>query len=270
MSRNKIITRGALKGTCNICGEFGKLTEDHIPPKGSIRIRAVEMFDIISVLGMDKQEKGRISQNGVKYRTICSTCNNDRLGIQYDPDFNKFNQSVGTILKSPLDLPEVMFVKGKPNKIARAIIGHLLAFELGGYNKGEKIIEFQEYFMDAELDLPEEVNIFYWPYPYKNQIIIKDASIMFDFFKEFSSFMLIKFFPISYMVTLTSLKKGRINLPNLVDHMPLDLDGEIEIPIYLQNIPHQRWPEAPTDDGAILYGERAMGAIPWKSKHKTS
>jgi hypothetical protein len=269
MSRDKITTRGPLEGICNICGEFGKLTEDHIPPKGSIRVTQVEMFDIISMLSMDKPKKGRVSQNGVKYRTICFQCNNDRLGLNYDPEFNEFNKFVGMLLKSSLELPEIINVKGKPNKIVRALIGHLLAFELDGYNKGEKIIQLQEYFLNEKLEFPKDINIYYWPYPYKNQIIIKDAGLCFDFFQDFTNFMLLKFFPMAYMVTLTDPKSNQINLPNLVKRLSLGLDDKVDIPIHLKKIPHQSWPEAPTDSGAVLYGTRAMGAIPRYPKHKS-
>jgi hypothetical protein len=70
-----IVTKGPKEGRCNICGEEGKLTEDHTPPKGCIKIKQVELHHIIQHLNAEQpQSKGRISQNGVKYRTLCARC----------------------------------------------------------------------------------------------------------------------------------------------------------------------------------------------------
>ena len=262
----KIMTRGPVIGQCNICGQHGKLTEDHIPPKGSIRIKAVEMFDIITMLGAEKLQKGRISQNGVKYRTLCASCNNERLGIHYDPEFNNFNNTVARYLKSSLILPDKIQIRGKPNRIARAIIGHLLAFELDGFTGDKTTTELQEYFLHEDKILPNDVNIYYWPYPYNDQVIIKDAAMIVDLFKGYLSFMLLKFFPMAYMVVLKTEKIAELRLACLNHYIPTGLDDEVDIPILLANTPRQRWPEAPDDDGAVMYGQRAMGAVPHKQK----
>jgi hypothetical protein len=91
MSKTKIATRGSKTGICNICGMHGKLTEDHTPPKGSIKIGQVELQHIVNYLSNEKPaSKGRLLQNGVKYRTLCSSCNNTYLGAKYDPAVIEF------------------------------------------------------------------------------------------------------------------------------------------------------------------------------------
>ena len=60
-----ISTKGPTHGICNICGATGKLTEDHTPPKGSIKITQVELFPILNHLNNINEkpiEKGRYLQ----------------------------------------------------------------------------------------------------------------------------------------------------------------------------------------------------------------
>lgn len=65
------LTLGPKTGECNICRSHGTLTEDHIPPKGAIRITQMEMLHLIQVLSApSSSSKGRLSQDGVKFRTL--------------------------------------------------------------------------------------------------------------------------------------------------------------------------------------------------------
>lgn len=116
----KYATRGPKAGHCNICGSHGQLTEDHIPPKGALRITQMEMVHLIQVLSAPgSMSRGRLSQDGVKFRTLCGRCNNDLLGSRYDPELIRLVNSVGTILKSSLQLPPRMNVPVVPQKVMR-------------------------------------------------------------------------------------------------------------------------------------------------------
>jgi len=69
---SRILTRGPKVGVCNICGTEVRLTEDHTPPKGCVRVTQVEMKGIVELLAAELPGKRRrVSQNGVKYRTLC-------------------------------------------------------------------------------------------------------------------------------------------------------------------------------------------------------
>ena len=85
---------------CNLCREVKALSWDHVPPKGGIDIGPVEMETVFEIMTGDRDKpKLSESQNGVKYRTICSDCNS-LLGREYDPTINDFAKSVGRYLKS--------------------------------------------------------------------------------------------------------------------------------------------------------------------------
>lgn len=70
---------------CNLCRETKDMSWDHVPPKGGVTLSAVKMETVFSLMAGDsEQAKFRESQNGMKYRTICSDCNS-YLGSEFDP-----------------------------------------------------------------------------------------------------------------------------------------------------------------------------------------
>ncbi|MHA1170293.1 MAG: hypothetical protein ACTSRU_20900, partial [Candidatus Hodarchaeales archaeon] len=119
--------REEIIGICKICLQEKELSEDHVPPQGGIVIEPIEIrnaFD--SVLKANLGRDYYISQNGVKFKTICKECNS-KLGRLYDKDLNEFSIGVGRYISSSLKTPEVIRYRTKPNSIIRAILGHLLA-----------------------------------------------------------------------------------------------------------------------------------------------
>ena len=110
-------------GHCNICDSYEKLTEDHVPPKGSTRITQVKMLSLSKALDVGAEEaKGRYSQNGVKFKSLCGTCNNKYLGLKYDPSLNYLSNEIIKYIESNLALPRILHIKVKPNLIARAVL----------------------------------------------------------------------------------------------------------------------------------------------------
>lgn len=128
----RVATKGSKKGMCNICGTFCTLTEDHVPPKGSIDPQKVGIKSLVQNVNPIDPKVVRLSQNGVKFRSLCSSCNNHRLGRKLDPALNAFSQSVARIIcnRSHLSLPSRVKVRLQPQRVARSIIGHLLAAEI--------------------------------------------------------------------------------------------------------------------------------------------
>ena len=117
-------------GPCNICGEVGSLTWDHVPPKGGIELEPVEIdraaAAYVSSLASEKPE---VSHDSLRFRTICAKCNS-LLGATYDPALNELARTVGRFLRTPLTLPAVVQVETRPTAVVRAVLGHLLAARL--------------------------------------------------------------------------------------------------------------------------------------------
>lgn len=240
-----IATRGPKDGRCNICGDIGPLTEDHTPPKGCIRVGHVEILHIVNQLSATKpQRNSRKSQNGVKYRTLCHRCNNSLLGANYDIAFIAFVNAVGDLLRSSLSLPPTMFVRGKPQKIMRAVLGHLCAQGVDRYLKGPDTEPLRDYFLDDSLPLPDWINVYYWAYPYQGQVLVRDCAYLDLVIEKPVLIWFMKFFPIAFLVTWSEPEEYIFDVPNLGNWRANAIDDEVELPVPLDKTVHQYWPEA--------------------------
>lgn len=256
-----IATRGPKTGQCNICGCRGKLTEDHTPPKGCIRVGEVEIRHIVERLEMSTQ-KGRRSQNGVKYRTLCSRCNNSLLGIEYDPSFINFVNDIATILRSPLTLPKSISVRAKPQRVMRALLGHVAAQGVDRYLKGGITEPLRDYFLQTSLPLPNQIEVYCWPFPYNEHIMARDCAYS-DLRKSGPvAIWVLKFFPVSFLVAIDKPVDYSFPGIELSQWRGEGIDDEHEVPIALENIPHPKWPELPTDHSFAMYGQEAIVSFP--------
>jgi hypothetical protein len=237
-------------GKCNICLNPFKLTYDHVPPRGSTEIKAVEQENIFNRL-TQKERRFNISQNGVKFRTLCSVCNNDKLGAKLDPILNDFSRSITLYLKSNLILPNYIEIETKPIVLIRAIIGHLLAAKINiDYSENENMM--REIVFNYNETIPKEINIFYWIFPYENTIIMRDFAMpaVRNKFQDIGIFSVLKFFPVAYLLTNLNEYEG---LPSLTSYSNFKFDERTKITINLKNVKKQDWPEN-IDRGNFLIG----------------
>jgi hypothetical protein len=77
-----------IEGNCHICGEYGKLSFEHIPPRAAFNERRVIAvnFEQALELGPDGIPKGPIQQSGMGSYTLCERCNNN-TGSWYGSKF---------------------------------------------------------------------------------------------------------------------------------------------------------------------------------------
>lgn len=258
-------TYGPGEGICNICGFYGRLTADHSPPKSCYRPTAVEVRHIVDVLGgaSDGAEpkKGRIHQGGLKFRTLCAACNNSYLGLRYDPALSIFTATIANFLRSSVVLPSSTIVRGNPQRIMRSVFGHIAAQGVNRYRKGPETEALRDWFMDESLPLPRGIRFYYWPFPHQGSVIFRDAGYM-EFSREPVVLWMMKFFPVAFVMSFESSPEPHFNFPRLSDYhefLPID----INLPLHLEGIPPRYWPEAPTDNSAIVYGKEALMTAPY-------
>ncbi len=254
-----IATRGPKNGICNICGETGPLTEDHTPPKGCIKVSQVELHHILEHLNKSKPSiKGRYSQNGIKYRTLCRRCNSELLGGKYDQEFINFVNKIGMYLKTELYIPSPLSIKTKPQKIMRSLLGHIAAQGVDRYLKGKITEPLKDYMQDSSLALPESLNIYFWPYPYKHHVMARDCAYTDLTIREPVALWFLKFFPVAFMVTIDEPDEYNFKIGCLSTYRELEIEQEVEVNIDFSNIPHPFWPEAPTKTSIVIYGQEAI------------
>ena len=73
MSRKKVI------GKCHLCGNYGELSFEHIPPRKAFNEKPVIRVSLEQVIGLgpDMQLKGPLQQRGAGDYTLCGKCNSD-------------------------------------------------------------------------------------------------------------------------------------------------------------------------------------------------
>lgn len=82
-------------GYCHICGTYGKLSFEHIPPEGALNHGKAMVYTGDEVLKRYRGEKSKYQsqQRGMGKYTLCDNCNN-KTGSWYVPAYNTFAQAV--------------------------------------------------------------------------------------------------------------------------------------------------------------------------------
>ncbi|MGE1198303.1 hypothetical protein ACQJ18_26825 [Priestia megaterium] len=244
---------------CNICLKEANLSWDHVPPKAGIKLTAVEQEPLMQYLSGDYEERTyKISQNGVKYRTLCPECN-AKLGSYYDISLNNFAKEIGQILKSRVAFPKIIKIKTKPSHLVRAICGHLLA--------AKNEIDFttfdtsmRDFVFNETKKVPDNYKIFYWLYPYSSTVVMRDTGIVNinKRVKKLGMINLLKYFPIAYMVT--DLKEYE-DLKELTSYCNEDINEEVYIPIDLSQLKEYSWPEIVNKDSILFTGQAVHSGV---------
>jgi hypothetical protein len=264
-----IETRGSKEGICNICGIYGPLTEDHTPPKGCKKPRAVEIHEIsVNLKAELPTSRGRISENGVKYRTLCKSCNNTLLGAEYDPSFVNFVNELAMYLKTQIQMPPAITLKIKPQRVMRSLLGHIAAQGINRYEKGEITESFRNYLINPSQNLPDSLNIYCWPFPYQKHVMARDCVMGYltDKPMEPISIWFLKFFPVAFMVTINEPESCKFKLERLSNYRDLKIDDEIEITMDLKTIIHPYWPDVPNNNFMLMYGKEAITSFNKRKK----
>jgi len=257
---DKIFIKGPENGYCNICGSFGKLTRDHVPPKGCINICEVEFRTLIEHYS-EIYTKPKFSQNGINFKSLCNVCNNEKLGSRYDPSLIKMANDIGRYLKAEkeldLTIPSQTRITVQPQRVARAVVGHLLAF-----TNPKRLVKpplsspyhdlLREYFLNPQQSMPKELDIYYWVYPSNVQVLINFHSYSVDLFKHLIMGSLIKFFPIAFWAVRNTPKEVNLNVHKLLENKEIGLDDEVELDIKFHDLPRTEWPDTPDSNGAVL------------------
>jgi hypothetical protein len=249
---------------CNICGKHASLSWDHVPPRGGIEVTPVEQKTILQLFsGMDNEKSYSISQNGVKFRTICDYCNSTLLGSKYDPTLNEFALGVGRFLNTSLAMPPIVQYETRPNLLIRAVIGHLLAAK-GDFENTTIDQAFRNFILDESAAFPESLKIFYWVYPYPDTVVIRDVVMpsVRGNLGSWGCFSILKYFPVAYLVCDLAQYEG---LDDLTLHYDKNSAKAVSIPIKLQEVKNPHWPEIVDDTNFIIGGQSlhcALSATP--------
>lgn len=246
-------------GKCNICLQKKKLTWEHVVPQAALFYDDLVLKSIHQQIhGKQIDYRPRISQNGLKLRTVCKECNS-KLGRELDPALIDFLKTVKNFGESHRAFNPTISIRCQPNAIIRAVLGHLLAskyhLEFSEFDEIARKIIF-----DYEQPIPNNFNLFYWAYPYKNIAAYRDVIMLSQRgdFGAVSNFQILKCYPVSFLFTdtdkyenLLSLKSYNSESPEKVNHIPLNL--------FEKHAPN--WPESIGVDNIFVIGQAGASSI---------
>lgn len=255
--RTRVSTKGSTHGYCAICKESATLSRDHVPPRccGNIDTHILEF------LHSGKPTVSTQSQGGTHFRTICSKCNGDRLGLLYDPALGEMTNEVKfyaqKAYEGSISLPDTIQVKVQPQKIARSIIGHLMAAvatdEIKEPDCSSPVNQIlRNYFLNQDSPLPDEAEIYYWIYPGKKQTVLKHFAKQESFGGKLIFGSCLKFPPLGFCITHNSPELQHLGVRKLLKNKDLQLDQEVNININLYEVPPLDFPEKPGERGMVM------------------
>ncbi|RAM47956.1 MAG: hypothetical protein C6Y22_30525 [Hapalosiphonaceae cyanobacterium JJU2] len=226
---------------CNICQQEKELSDDHVPPKACPPAKNIVISKLLYEMIGERSFRKRNSQNGVTYKTICRDCNNG-LGTKYDWALGELSKKIESFVESNLILPDSFEVECHPNAIMRSVLGHLLAAKT---ETDEVVIDnlIRPCILDPSLPIHDDIDIFYWVYPYEKTIILRDFGMpaVRGNLQRSGFFNMIKFYPIAFLIThqLKSYEK-LLSLHQFNKLIPSD---KANIQINLRSVKSSTWPE---------------------------
>ena len=208
--------------------------------------------------------------------TICERCNNELLGRQYDPALHRMSRKVGQVLRvaKRCALPPRVPVSIKPQRVARAVVGHLLAAEEiapGVARRAPLLEEMRDFFLDETAELPKSLRLYWWPYRGHQRVtILRGVSVLFGFTQVSPPPTVIgdflKFFPLSFWLTSKMPQSIASQIADLeIDPRGLSMDDEEELSVatMASDTFASDWPEHPTGYQVLLMnGDACVVAEP--------
>lgn len=217
---------------CNICGKVMKLTWDHVPPKAiteGVAVNVNRLFD-----GVPKDDNCEAVYNkGIKFRSICSNCNNTLLGFN-DKCYLEFTRNINSLLNNESRPP--LFVEMQISKLCKAVLGHMLAAK-DSYDEYCIIDKSIREYLLAKISRPD-CKLYYWIYPYDTVNVLRDVSVVNtnNAIVPKGTISVIACFPVGFLLT-----DSDGYMPGLVDLISLITDNEedtVRIPVNIESAFH--------------------------------
>ncbi|WP_418056586.1 metal-binding protein [Pseudomonas shirazica] len=232
------------QGYCLICGSYGRLTWDHVPPQGSITITKVEQVHLTEVMGVDTVPiKGVKSPNGSKFKTICKSCNSNHLGVNDQEVARVYKELTRlvthhfTYANSPLNYVTLPF---DSIRFSRAMIGHILSATsvnecLRTPVETPYFTPLQKFVMGDDTAIEHTHDLYCWFYPHRHHLSAK----MFACWNHnnLCTISVLSFFPLAFSIT----EKGKGIYPSGATKVDLP-DDRLYVNLSSGHFPYSGFP----------------------------
>ncbi|MYN47636.1 hypothetical protein GTP23_21575 [Pseudoduganella sp. FT93W] len=269
-------------GFCVICGRFGELTRDHVPPRGCAQIANAVLSRLTMGAPGEGQPRNTIYiQGGLKFQTQCATCNNERLGLHFDPELKHFVDGMHVGMQAVarnVVLPRIIRLEANLHLVARSIIGHVLA----AHSANDTQIwrqdigaseSLRQYFLHPDRAFPEEWRLYCWPYLSRKQVILRHASWMDVSLSSPAQKTVyghvLKFLPFGFWLVHNQPMEFVIDALDITPRGAPDAARET-CSFDLRLAPHHLYPENPSGHRLMLFANEQSSVATPDAKTRTS
>lgn len=249
---------------CNICGRTRTLTFDHVPPKATLLSPNVYTSTALSAIPTPDKYMKRY-QSGIKYRSICQECNNERLGIN-DIELAKFTDSIAKELISPKS-EDTIVITTKINRVVRAICGHFVAMKMS-FDRNNLLDKQIRKILFYDNKMLERIKLYCWFYPFTTVCNARDITTIGKDSRDTHPKGMIGVmasFPLAFMISTKN--EAVCGLDDISQYMTSNIDEEIQVALHLNTstypgtrmLRHFYWPlniiNGPFSAAAVIGGK---------------
>lgn len=201
---------------------------------------------------------GRQFRSGLKFRTLCKSCNNG-LGGREDKAIADFFARVRNIAESPLILSELIRVPAKPNLIYRGLLAHLVSANDNGVPSAFDL-EARNIFFGKQSMRTGSWSLFYWIYTGPDVFVMRNAYYTLWHPKvEVIPIQIIKIYPLAFMF----IQRARFGgFPNVLSFTRNRDEEEFSLPIFTRIRNRMtKWPIVVSPKNLIMMAGNTAGFI---------
>lgn len=247
---------------CNICEQKGTLTDDHIPPRCCGNSKAIVARRIYAEQLVARQVDAK-SADGLKWRTLCRTCNGDRLG-RWDPALGDLASKVMAFISGGPNDPATFQIEFRGGAVLRSILGHTLAAkqQIDAVPIDKKL---RDYLM-GRAPLDPNIGVYWWLYPFLPTVVARDftwVEVEGVGGKSPGLATVIKFLPLAFLIVdeNASANFDSTKLWPLGPYVALDDDAVVTQAINRMGLVNPGWPERPMGNHLVLGGKTYTDAV---------
>ena len=152
------------EGNCRLCTQFAQLTYEHVPPRASFnrntRFQSIPFIDYLEEPNpFEYKPKAKIEQGGVRYYSLCRTCNNF-LGRKYVKDYQLYsNAFIELAQKTQFNIFEIQMHDFNALNVLKQIVSMFFSINNESFSKNNR--QLAEFVLNPQSDkLPEQYRLF--------------------------------------------------------------------------------------------------------------
>jgi hypothetical protein len=202
---------------------------------------------------------GRNFRGGLRFRTLCATCNNSILGGKLDKAIGAFFSAVRKLVESPLLISGTVNVAARPNEIYKGLLAHMVSANDNGVPSAFDVEAREIVFGKRSLNL-SSWSLFYWIYKGDEIFLMRHAyhTVWHPMVRVIPMHVL-KLYPLGFMFAQEPWFMG---LPNMRSYLQRRDEDEIDLPVQLGRVEdYPTWPVVATRTSMILLGGDAFGLV---------